>query len=95
MRDIDFNVVGERRKLLVRAMSEILGEDAVYQGAPSFSYTVDGYTISRNGVVSCPDSVTSEEVHQLIAALQARGFSPIRTGSKAAMFSVEMPRDGF
>ena len=42
MRDIDFNVVGERRKLLVRAMSEILGEDAVYQGAPSFSYTVDG-----------------------------------------------------
>lgn len=95
MRDIDFNVVGERRKLLVRAMSEILGEDAVYQGAPSFSYTVDGYTISRNGVVSCPDSVTSEEVHQLIAALQARGFSPIRTGSKAAMFTVEMPRDGF
>jgi hypothetical protein len=95
MRDIDFNVVGERRKLLVRAMSEILGEDAVYQGAPSFSYTVDGYTISRNGVVSCPDSVTSEEVHQLIAALQARGFSPIHTESKAAMFTVEMPRDGF
>ena len=48
----------EKRKQLVRAMSEILGEDAAYQGAPSFAYCVDGYTVSRNGLVTCPDTAT-------------------------------------
>lgn len=95
MRDINFDVTGEQRRALVRAMSETLGEDATYQGAPTFAYTVDGYSVSRNGVVSCPDSATSEEVRQLIAALRDRGFSPVHTEGKATVFIVEMPREGF
>lgn len=96
MRDINFDVTGEQRKALVRAMSEIWGENAVYQGAPSFSYAIDGYTVSRSGVVSCPDSATSGEVRQLIAALRDRGFSPMcAEEDKATVFIVEMPREGF
>ena len=66
MNTLEYNVSGEKRKRLVRAMSEILGEDAIYQGAPTFAYKVDDYTISRNGEVTCPDTVTHEEVTQLI-----------------------------
>ena len=65
MNTLDYNVSGEKRKRLVRAMSEILGEDAVYQGAPSFAYQVDDYTVSRNGLVTCPDTATREEIIQV------------------------------
>lgn len=32
MSNFNYSATGERRKALVRAVSEILGEDAVYQG---------------------------------------------------------------
>lgn len=95
MNDLDYNVTGERRKALVRAISEITGEDAVYQGAPTFAYTVDGYTISRDGRVSCPDSAAREDVEQLIAALREQGFTPENTGEEPDVLVVEMPRAGF
>lgn len=74
MSNINYNVTGEQRKTLVHAMSEILGEDAAYQGAPSFAYNIDGYTVSRDGLVTCPDAATPEEIDQLASALRERGF---------------------
>lgn len=76
MSNFNYSVTGERRKALVRAVSEILGEDAVYQGAPSFAYSVDGYTVSRDGLVTCPDAATREEIDRLIDALKEQGFTP-------------------
>lgn len=95
MNTLDYSVSGEKRKQLVRAMSEILGEDAVYQGAPSFAYRVDGYTVSRNGLVTCPDTATREEVAQLVEALREQGFVPENFENDATAFAVEMPRAGF
>lgn len=95
MNTLDYNVSGEKRKQLVRAMSEILGEDAAYQGAPSFAYCVDGYTVSRNGLVTCPDTATHEEVAQLVDALQEQGFTPENFEDDSSVFTVEMPRTGF
>ena len=74
MSNINYNVTGEQRKTLVHAMSEILGEDAAYQGAPSFAYSIDGYTVSRDGLVTCPDIATPEEIDQVVSALRERGF---------------------
>ena len=95
MNTLDYNVSGEKRKQLVRAMSEILGEDAVYQGAPSFAYCVDGYTVSRNGLVTCPDTATHEEVAQLVEALREQGFVPENVEDDSPVFTVELPRAGF
>lgn len=95
MNTLDYNVSGERRKQLVRAMSEILGEDAIYQGAPSFAYCVDGYTISRNGLVTCPDTAAHEEVSQLVDALREQGFVPENIEGHSTSFVVEIPRAGF
>ena len=69
MSNINYNVTGEQRKTLVHAMSEILGEDAAYQGAPSFAYNIDGYTVSRDGLVTCPDAAAPEEIDPLASAL--------------------------
>lgn len=95
MNDLNYNVTGERRKALVRAIGEIIGEDAVYQGAPTFAYTVDGYAISRDGRVSCPDNATREDIEQLIIALREQGFAPDNTREEPDTFAVEMPRAGF
>jgi hypothetical protein len=95
MNTLDYNVSGEKRKWLVRAMSEILGEDAAYQGAPSFAYCVDGYTVSRNGLVTCPDTATHEEVAQLVDTLREQGFTPENFENDSSVFTVEMPRADF
>lgn len=95
MNTLDYNVSGEKRKALVRAMSEILGEDAVYQGAPSFAYRVDGYTVSRNGLVTCPDTATHAEVAQLVEALREQGFAPENDEGNSTVFTVEVSKEGF
>lgn len=76
MNNFNYNVTGEKRKELVRAMSEILGEDASYQGAPSFAFKIDGYTVSRDGLVTCPDTAAREEIDHLVDTLKEKGFTP-------------------
>lgn len=94
MSRFNYNVTGEKRKELVRAISEILGEDPSYQGAPTFAYNIDGYTVSRDGLVTCPDSATREDIDQLIADLREQGFAPENTKGEPDRFIIEMPREG-
>ncbi|GHU52475.1 hypothetical protein FACS1894132_02190 [Clostridia bacterium] len=69
--NIKFNVTGAERKALVGAISEILGQPSVYQGAPTFAYAVGSCTIDKNGAVSHTDS---EELLRLAATLKERGY---------------------
>ena len=71
---LDFNVTGAERKRLVQAISAYMGADAKYLGAPSFAYSVDYFTIDRNGVVSFDDRADSEEIEGLIETLVNEGF---------------------
>ena len=71
---LDFNVTGTERKRLVQAISAFMGADAKYLGAPSFAYSVDYFTIDRNGVVSFDDRADSEEIEGLIETLVNEGF---------------------
>lgn len=73
---INYNVTGADRKALVRAMVELLGEPPVYQGAPSFAYAVGGYRVDKDGMVSVPDDVSSEDIRKLVELLRRRGFQP-------------------
>lgn len=70
----NYNLHGGDRKPLIEAMSQMLGQPAVYQGAPSFAYTVGDYTVNQNGVLACDDSVQAEVAETLIEALRERGF---------------------
>lgn len=74
---INYNVTGADRKALVRAMVELLGEPAVYQGAPSFAYAVGGYQVSKDGMVSFPEDTTPKDIRKLVDALREKGFQPV------------------
>ena len=71
---LDFNVTGADRRRLVKAISDFTGADAEYHGAPTFTYTVDYFTIDHNGVVSFDDRADSEEIEALLEKLVNEGF---------------------
>ena len=70
-----FNVTKEGRKALVKAVSEVTGEAAVYQGAPSFAYAVGGYVIDKDGTLIFNEQTSVEEAWNLLTGLAERGFT--------------------
>ena len=68
---LDFNVTGEERKRLVRAIASYMQADAKYLGVPSCAYQVDRFTIDRKGCVSFDDR---DEIDGLIEQLVPQGF---------------------
>ena len=70
----NYSLSGSDRKPLVAAISQILDKPAVYQGAPSFAYTVGDYTVDRNGILSYNSNIHPDFAAVLISDLQERGF---------------------
>lgn len=70
----NYNLSGSNRKPLVEAISQILDKPVIYQGAPSFAYTVGDYTIDRNGALSYGNNIHPDFAMVLIRDLQERGF---------------------
>ena len=58
------------RRTLARAISEHLGAEAVYQGAPGFAYSIGPVTVDRAGSVSGSDA----DLEALLPFLVERGF---------------------
>ena len=71
---INYNVKGNERKELVKAVSEDLICKAKYLGAPSFSYEVGGCTIDKNGTIETPQ-VSDFAIKSFIEDLAAKGFT--------------------
>lgn len=93
--NVPYHLAGAARKALVQAISEILGEPAVYQGAPTFAYTIGCYSVDRNGTLVCPDNADREEVRQLTDSLSQRGYQPAEMPDAPDTLTVEMPKAGF
>jgi hypothetical protein len=85
--EVQFNVTKEERKALVRAISEITGQKAVYGFAPGFEFTIGGVTVSRDG------KLTGELTPALLDDLAARGYvheESEKSGDRL-IITVEMP----
>lgn len=97
--NVRFNVTGSKRKTLVGAISEILGQEIDYKGVPTFAYTVSNYLIDKDGTLSCSCDINHEEVERLLAALKERGYipgTPCREESdNPDKLSIQMPRANF
>ena len=73
--ELNYNVKGNQRKQLVKALEEIIGAKSEYMGVPTFSYRIGKLMVDRIGTVTSKD--TSTEVFKNIAiALSLRGFEP-------------------
>lgn len=70
----NYNLHGSDRKPLIEAVSQMIGQPAVYQGAPSFSYIIGDYTVDRDGMLSCSSNTHPASAAALVEDLRKRGF---------------------
>ena len=69
--EIKFNCIGAERKKLVQAISEITGENAVYQFMPTCAYNIGTMTVDKEGTLHCEDDTN---IDGLLEELRKRGF---------------------
>lgn len=86
----NFNVTGARRKELVTAIAERLEEKPVYQGMPSAAYTIDEFTITKEGALEWNDEAASKAEY-LIEALIEQGFEAEIETTEETGVAVSLP----
>lgn len=62
------------RKLLVKAISELTGEKAIYMKTPTYAYKIGDYTVTREGNLEAPDGLDAESLQQLKDILESAGY---------------------
>ncbi|MGB3974137.1 MAG: virulence protein, partial [Peptococcia bacterium] len=96
--EVRYNITGDERKRLVRAMGDILEAEPKYLGAPSFAYEIDYFTVDKNGTVAFDGCADSVEIENLIERLRELGFEAEKDGSDTNdgdELVIEMPLTGF
>ena len=72
--EIRYNVTGDRRKALVKIISDTTGARAVYKFMPTCSYEIDYFTVTKDGTLLFDDRADSEEVEKVLETIAASGF---------------------
>lgn len=103
---INYNVTGEQRKELVKAIGNILQIKPVYMKMPTCAYEIGDITVNKEGTLLCEDDAKAERIaHNLIAD----GFTAADSATESAAeeaapteevdapdsLTISMPKDGF
>lgn len=72
--EVKYNLTGPARKELVKAIENITGEKAIYKKVPSCAYTVEGYTITKEGTLQWDESTDVSAAKFLVKRLADAGF---------------------
>lgn len=96
-----FNVDGESRKAMVKAIENELGVKATYLGVPSCAYQIGGFKVGKLGELEFADGEITEEVSRVIdACILVTGVTPEGLTEAegtheedAPMFTISVPLD--
>ena len=72
---VNYNIQKEERKAMVGIVGEALGIKPAYSGAPSFSYKVGAFEITKDGSLCFDDSVDEATVARVRTTLREAGFT--------------------
>jgi hypothetical protein len=90
--ELYFNVSGERRKELVKAVGEVTHTAPVYKGTFRRLFFIGDMTVDKDGVLAYDDgAIDGSTVKALVTALAERGFSC----KEESGLTIEMPLTGF
>lgn len=96
---ITINAQGSERKRLVQCISQWLGCEPNYLGAPTFSYQVDYFTIEKSGSLTFDDTSHSEVVERLLQHIYDEGFeidqSHTEDEEEPTRVCISLPRSRF
>ena len=68
---LTFNVTKENKKAFAQAISQIIGEKAVYQFTPTYAFQIGDLTVNRDATLTAPDD---KDLGSLLEALKAQGY---------------------
>ena len=71
---VNYNIQKEERKAMVGIISKVLGEKPAYCGAPSFSYKVGAFEITKDGGLCFDDATDEATLARVRTALREEGF---------------------
>lgn len=92
----NYNVTGEERKVLVKAIEKITGDKAIYQFMPTCAFEIGNITVSKEGTVSCEDD---KKMEKLVEALSEAGYKPETEDAEeddtkaAPLLTISLPAD--
>ena len=102
---INYNVTGEQRKELVKAIGAILQVKPVYMKMPTCAYEIGDITVDKEGTLICEDDANVERIAHILIA---DGFTAAEVAEPAAeeaapteevdapdSLTISMPKDGF
>lgn len=73
--EVKYNLTGPARKALVKAIENITGEKAIYKKVPSCAYTVEDYTITKDGTLQWDERTDVSAAKLLVKRLADAGFA--------------------
>ena len=71
---VNYNIQKEERKAMVGIVSKVLDIKPVYCGAPSFSYKIGAFEITKAGILCFDDATDEATVARVRTALHEAGF---------------------
>ena len=84
-----YNITKEQRKKMVEIVGRTLGVQPIYCGAPTFSYRVGAFEITRDGSICFGDEADEAKVERVRTALREEGFAAEEEESEMTMAAVE------
>ena len=72
---VNYNIQKEERKAMVGIIGKVLGEKPVYCGAPTFSYKIGAFEITKDGSLCFDDATDEATVARVRTALREAGFT--------------------
>ena len=72
---VNYNIQKEERKAMVAVVSKVLDTKPAYCGAPSFSYKVGAFEITKDGSLCFDDGADEATVARVRTALREAGFT--------------------
>jgi len=71
---IRYELTGNKRKELVKAIEKITGEKAVYMKLPTYNFVIGDYTVTKDGTVINEDVYSLQHI---VPLLKEDGFEPV------------------
>lgn len=72
---LHFNVTGESRKAMVKAIEQMTGERAKYLGVPSCAYRIGNYTVGKTGNLNLKILMASTQPLRLLMLCNSNSVS--------------------
>ena len=89
---VHYGANGKERRRLAEIIANEIGVDAIYRGAPTFSYQMDYFTVDREGALVFDDEQGAAEAERVLNAIAAAGFTSLdEDDGEEPYLAIQMP----